>query len=79
VDVLEGPVQYDKYCLLGQKSISPHKLEILQEKICMVDCMVNFLSPSFPHNFAKNNRLDLKMSCIDVSRCQLQYAVKIRV
>jgi hypothetical protein len=33
----------------------------------------------FPHNFAKNDRHDLKMGCIDASRRQLQYVLKIRV
>jgi hypothetical protein len=31
------------------------------------------------HNFAKNDRLDLKMSCIDASQRQLQSAQEIRV
>jgi hypothetical protein len=31
----------------------------------MANRMVNFLSPSFPHNFTKNDRKDLKMGCID--------------
>jgi hypothetical protein len=31
------------------------------------------------HNFAKNHRLDLKMSCIDASRRQLQSVREIRV
>ena len=31
------------------------------------------------HNSAKNHRLDLKMSCIDASRRQLQSAREIRV
>jgi hypothetical protein len=31
------------------------------------------------HNFAKNERLDLKMSCIDASRRQLQSALESRV
>jgi hypothetical protein len=31
------------------------------------------------HNFGKNGRLDLKMSCIDASRRQLQSAREIRV
>jgi hypothetical protein len=38
----------------------------------MANRVVNFLSPGFPHNFAKNNRHDLKMGYIDTSRRQLQ-------
>jgi hypothetical protein len=30
----------------------------------------------FSHNVAKNSRHDLKVSCIDASRRQLQYALK---
>jgi hypothetical protein len=29
-----------------------------------------FSEPGFPHNFAKNNRQDLKLGCIDASRRQ---------
>jgi hypothetical protein len=32
--------------------------------------------PGFPHNFAKNDRHDLKMGCTDASRRQLQYAME---
>jgi hypothetical protein len=35
--------------------------------------------PGFPHNFAKNDRQDLKLGCIDASRRQLQSALKIGV
>ena len=38
-----------------------------------------FSEPGFPHNFAKNDRLDLNMGCIDASRRQLQSVLKIRV
>jgi hypothetical protein len=37
-----------------------------------------FSEPGFPHNFAKNDRQDLKMGCIDASRRQLQSMTKIR-
>jgi hypothetical protein len=30
-----------------------------------------FSEPGFPHNFAKNDRQDLKMGCTDASRRQL--------
>jgi hypothetical protein len=33
--------------------------------------------PGFPHNFAKNDRQDLKMGCTDASRRQLQSVLKI--
>ena len=33
----------------------------------------------FPHHFAKNDRQELKMGCIDASRRQLQSVLKIRV
>jgi hypothetical protein len=36
-----------------------------------------FSEPGFPHNFAKNDRQDLKMCCIDASRRQLQSVLKI--
>jgi hypothetical protein len=35
--------------------------------------------PGFPHNFAKNDRQDLKMGCTDSSRRQLQSVLKIGV
>ena len=57
----------------------PYKLEILVAKTCMADCMVNLPPPSFPNNFTKNNRRDLKMSCIDASRYPLQSALKKKV
>jgi hypothetical protein len=38
-----------------------------------------FSEHGFPHNFAKNNRQDLKLSCIDASRRQLQSVLKIGV
>jgi hypothetical protein len=37
----------------------------------MVDPMANFSEPGFPHYFAKKDRHDLKMGCIDASRRQL--------
>jgi hypothetical protein len=38
-----------------------------------------FSEPGFPHNFAKNDRHDLKLGCIDASRRQLQFVLKIGV
>ena len=38
-----------------------------------------FSEPGFPHNFAKNDRQDLKMGCTDASRRQLQSVLKIGV
>jgi hypothetical protein len=38
----------------------------------MVDRVVGFLSPGFPHNFTKNGRHDVKMGYIDASQRQLQ-------
>jgi hypothetical protein len=35
--------------------------------------------PGFPHNFAKNDRQELKMGCTDASRRQLQSVLKIGV
>ena len=55
------------YSFLGQKSISPYKLDVLDAKIRMANRMANSQSPGFPHDFAKNNRRYLKMSCIDAS------------
>ena len=38
-----------------------------------------FSEPGFPHNFAKNDRQELKMGCIDAPRRQLQSVLKIKV
>jgi hypothetical protein len=38
-----------------------------------------FSEPGFPHNFAKNDRQDLKMGCTDASRRQLQSVLKIGI
>jgi hypothetical protein len=38
-----------------------------------------FFEPGFLHNFAKNDRQDLNMGCIDASRRQLQSVLKVRV
>jgi hypothetical protein len=38
-----------------------------------------FYEPGFPHNFAKNDRQDLKLGCIDASRRQLRSVIKIGV
>ena len=43
----------------------------------MADCMVEFMSPGFPHNFVKKNRQELKMGYIDASRRHIQSAPKI--
>jgi hypothetical protein len=45
----------------------------------MVNPYGKFSEPGFPHNFAKNDRQDLKMGCTDASRRQLQYVLKIGV
>jgi hypothetical protein len=39
----------------------------------------NFFEHGFPHNFAKNDRQDLKMGCTDASGRQLQSVLKIGV
>jgi hypothetical protein len=38
-----------------------------------------FFEPVFPHNFAKNDRQELKIGCTDASRRQLQSVLKIGV
>jgi hypothetical protein len=38
-----------------------------------------FYEPGFPHNFADNDRQDLKMGCTDAYRRQLQSVLKIGV
>jgi hypothetical protein len=38
-----------------------------------------FSEPGFTHNFAKNDRQDLEMGCIDASRRQRQSVLKTRV
>jgi len=45
----------------------------------MVNPCRNFFEPGFPHNFAKNDRQELKMGCTDASRRQLQSVLKIGV
>jgi hypothetical protein len=36
-----------------------------------------FSEAGFPHNFTQNDRHDLKLGCIDASRRQLRYVLKI--
>jgi hypothetical protein len=45
----------------------------------MVNPFGKFSEPGFHHNFAKNDRHDLKMGCTDASRRQLQSVLKIGV
>jgi hypothetical protein len=45
----------------------------------MVNSCGKFSEPGFPHNFAQNDRRDLKMGCTDASRRQLQSVLKIGV
>jgi hypothetical protein len=45
----------------------------------MVNPYGKFSVTGFPHNFAKNDRQDLKMGCTDASRRQPQYVLKIGV
>jgi hypothetical protein len=45
----------------------------------MVNPYGKLSEPGFPHNFAKNDRQDLKMGCTDASRRQLQSVPKIGV
>jgi hypothetical protein len=45
----------------------------------MVNPYGKFSEPGFPHNFAKNDRQDLKIGCTDASRRQLQSVLKIGV
>jgi hypothetical protein len=45
----------------------------------MVNPYGKFSEPGFAHNFAKNDRQDLKMGCTDASRRQLQSVLKIGV
>jgi hypothetical protein len=41
--------------------------------------LLKFSERGFPHNFAKNDRQELKMGCTDASRRQLQSVLKIGV
>jgi hypothetical protein len=43
----------------------------------MVNPYRKFSEPGFPHNFAKNDRHDLKIGCTDASRRQLQSVLEI--
>jgi hypothetical protein len=45
----------------------------------MVNPCGKFSGASFPHNFAKKDRQDLKMGCTDASRRNLQSVLKIGV
>jgi hypothetical protein len=45
----------------------------------MVNPYGKFSELGFPHNFAKNDRQDLKMGYTDASRRQLQSVLKIGV
>jgi hypothetical protein len=38
-----------------------------------------FFEPGFPYNFARNDRQNLKMDCVDASRHQLRSVLKIRL
>ena len=59
---------FDEVLSMGAKQLSPYRNRKLRIQICIADCMVKFLSPVFPHNFAKTYRQDLKMGYIDASR-----------
>jgi hypothetical protein len=68
-----GTVLFEKSKILLQMSIS------LFFKNCMVNPCRKFSEPGFPHNYAKNDRQDLKIGCTDASRRQLQSVLKIGV
>jgi hypothetical protein len=55
-----------KMDLLVQISISPFLKKSYGRSYC------EFSEPGFPRNFAKNDRQDQKLGCIDASRRQLQ-------
>jgi hypothetical protein len=63
----------------NQKSWYKCRFRFFQNR--MVNPCRNFFEPGFPHNFAKNDRQDLKMGCTstDASRRQLQSVLKIGV
>jgi hypothetical protein len=75
-DGIYGTVRLAKWKIPVQMSIS---LFFLNNKNRMVNPNSKFSAPGFPHNFAKNDRQDLKMGCTDASRCQLQSVLKIGV
>jgi hypothetical protein len=58
-------VRLAKWEILVQMSIS-----LFQNR--MVNTCRKFSDPGFPHNFAKNDRRDLKMGCTDASRSQAE-------
>ena len=61
----------------NQKSWYKCRFRFFQNR--MVNPCRKFFEPGFPHNFAKNDRQDLKMGCTDASRRQLQSVLKIGV
>jgi hypothetical protein len=65
-------VRLAKWKILVQMSIS-----LFQNR--MVNPCRKFSDPGFPHNFAKNDRQELKIGCTDASRRQLQSVLKIGV
>ena len=61
----------------NQKSWYKCRFRFFQNR--MVNPYGKFSEPGFPHNFAKNDRQDLKIGCTDASRRQLQSVLKIGV
>ncbi len=61
----------------NQKSWYKCRFRFFQNR--MVNPCRKFSEPGFPHNFAKNDRQDLKIGCTDASRRQLQSVLKIGV
>ena len=61
----------------NQKSWYKCRFRFFQNRV--VNPCGKFSGPGFPHNFAKNDRQDLKMGRTDASRRQLQSVLKIGV
>ena len=67
------------YCSFGKIKNPGTNVDFAFFQNRMVNPCRKFSGPGFPHNFAENNRQDLKMGCTDASRRQLQSVLKIGV
>jgi hypothetical protein len=70
---------FEIYCSPWAKSICLYKYRFTCFKKSNGEPYGEFSEPGFPQNFAKNDRHDLKLGCIDASRRQLQFVLKIGV
>ena len=67
------------YCSFGKMGNPGTNVDFAFFQNRMVNPCRKCFEPGFPHNFAKNDRQELKMGCTDASRRQLQSVLKIGV